>query len=42
MQEMVKKVISEEKMLHVKALDTDADTVKEAELMLETRKISSP
>jgi len=38
MQEMVKKVISEEKMLHVKALDTDADTVKASEVMLETRK----
>jgi len=38
MQEMVKKVVTEEKMLHEKALDTDADTVKEAEVMLETRK----
>ncbi|PHS42349.1 MAG: hypothetical protein COB07_01005 [Sulfurovum sp.] len=38
MQEMVKKVMSEEKMLHEKALTSDADTSKEAEVMLETRK----
>jgi len=38
MQEMVKKVISEEKMLNEKALTSDADTVKAAEEMLETRK----
>jgi hypothetical protein len=38
MQEMVKKVMSEEKMLHEKALDTDTDTTKEVEAMLETRK----
>ncbi len=30
--------MTEEKMLHEKALDTDVDTVKEAEVMLETRK----
>ena len=38
MQEMVKKVMGEEKMLLEKALTSDADTAKEAEVMLETRK----
>ena len=38
MKEMVKKVISEEKMIHEKALNTDVDTLKDAEMMLETRK----
>lgn len=38
MQQMVKKVMSEEKMLLEKALTSDADTSKEAEVMLETRK----
>jgi len=37
-QKMVQKVMSEEKMLLEKALTSDVDTVKEAEVMLETRK----
>ena len=35
---MVKKVMSEEKMLAENALTTDNDSVKDAEDMLETRK----
>ena len=38
MKEMVKKAMSAEKVLHDKALTTDADTAKDAELILETRK----
>ena len=38
MQQMVKKVMSEEKMLLENALSTDNDSVKDAEVMLETRK----
>lgn len=38
MKKMVKKIISEEKMLNEKALTSDADTVKAAEAMIETRK----
>ena len=38
MKMMVQKVMSEEKMLLEKALSSDADTAKEAEVMLETRK----
>lgn len=38
MQQMVKKVMMEEKMLLENALTTDKDSVKEAEVMLETRK----
>jgi len=38
MQKMVKKVITEEKNLHEKALTSDVNTAKEAEAMLETRR----
>ena len=38
MQEMIKKVMSEEKILLQKAIDTDENTVKMAEVMIETRK----
>jgi hypothetical protein len=38
MKMMVKKVMHEEKMLLENALSTDNDSVKEAEVMLETRK----
>ncbi|MBT8344201.1 MAG: hypothetical protein HKP62_06480 [Sulfurovum sp.] len=38
MMQMVKKVMNEEKMLLENALTTDNDSVKEAEVMLETRK----
>jgi len=38
MMEMVKKVMAEEKMLLENALTTDNDSVKEAAVMLETRK----
>jgi len=38
MQKMVKKVMSEEKMLLENALTTDNDSAKEAAVMLETRK----
>ena len=39
MKMMVKKVMMEEKMLEENALTTDNDSVKEAEVMLETRKM---
>lgn len=38
MQQMVKKVMSEEKMLLENALTTENDSVKDAAVMLETRK----
>ncbi|CAA6825074.1 MAG: Unknown protein [uncultured Sulfurovum sp.] len=38
MKEMIKKVMSEEKKLLEDALNTDNDSVKQAEVMLETRK----